>query len=560
MSLSNDNNVNVNVANKEINSVVLSADQKRVYGELVYFVKDPDKNEILLIGYAGTGKTTLVTKFITDIIKNKLCKRIVIAAPTHKAVNIAKSKLFDNITEDLDKNISIMTIHRLLNYQSYIDNSGHKYFAKSSNGANWEMYNLIVIDECSMLSNQIINDIREQQGGKIKIMYVGDPAQLPPVNQNDSKIFSMEIKKLYLEKIIRTSNQEIIELSNDHRKWIFSQNVDDVPHIENYLSEKIKIYSTQNKETKPWLEKFIQNIDINLNDGNVLSKNIKSSDIKILESYNSNIILTWTNKNCSLYNKYVREKIFKKTDLDKYEIGEILIFNDFHRISIPITNDLDKDLSTNSDVERISFYTSEQIKLVKIEKKLIKIDKIKNQLSSVLPDKVSEVFRKKINSINKILNTDMNIYKMVVNKISELTSNEGMIIRDYEIDTIHPLSEIEYNKMIEEFDNKMLVLKTECYNIIDGINNITNMQKCNYYTEIDKKINKIWKNWQTNIIDRFAQLTYGYAITVHKSQGSTFKNVFIDVNDILDNNDTSVMSKCIYTAITRSSNMLEILL
>ena len=45
---------------------------------------------------------------------------------------------------------------------------------------------------------------------------------------------------------------------------------------------------------------------------------------------------------------------------------------------------------------------------------------------------------------------------------------------------------------------------------------------------IDKKINRIWKDWQGNVIDRFAQLNYGYSITVHKSQGSTFKNVFID--------------------------------
>ena len=85
------------------------------------------------------------------------------------------------------------------------------------------------------------------------------------------------------------------------------------------------------------------------------------------------------------------------------------------------------------------------------------------------------------------------------------------------------------------------------------------MKNCDFLNEIDTKINKIWKNWQTNVIDRFAQLNYGYAITVHKSQGSTFKNVFIDISDILDNNNTDEVSKCLYTAITRSSNTLELL-
>ena len=60
------------------------------------------------------------------------------------------------------------------------------------------------------------------------------------------------------------------------------------------------------------------------------------------------------------------------------------------------------------------------------------------------------------------------------------------------------------------------------------------------------------------MIDKFAQLNYGYCITVHKSQGSTFKNVFIDINDILDNNNQNETSKCLYTAITRSSKTLNL--
>jgi ATP-dependent exoDNAse (exonuclease V) alpha subunit len=86
------------------------------------------------------------------------------------------------------------------------------------------------------------------------------------------------------------------------------------------------------------------------------------------------------------------------------------------------------------------------------------------------------------------------------------------------------------------------------------------MQKCNYQLELEKKINNLYKNWQNIIIDKFAQLNYGYSITVHKSQGSTFTNVFIDILDILSNNNTEETSKCLYTAITRSSNRLELLI
>ena len=70
----------------------------------------------------------------------------------------------------------------------------------------------------------------------------------------------------------------------------------------------------------------------------------------------------------------------------------------------------------------------------------------------------------------------------------------------------------------------------------------------------------MWKYWNENVIDVFAQLNYGYCITVHKSQGSTFKNVFIDVYDIFNNNNKEDSLKCLYTAITRCSDNLYMLI
>ena len=73
-------------------------------------------------------------------------------------------------------------------------------------------------------------------------------------------------------------------------------------------------------------------------------------------------------------------------------------------------------------------------------------------------------------------------------------------------------------------------------------------------------MNNLWKDWQMNVIDIFAQLNYGYCITVHKSQGSTFKNVFIDLFDIFENKNKEEVLKCLYTAITRTSDSLELLI
>ena len=524
------------------NDIKLTDGQLIIYNNLVNFVKEELTSEILLIGYAGTGKTTLVTKFINDVIKNKLCRKIVIAAPTHKAVNIAKSKLFDNINsnETISKNINIMTIHRLLNYQSQIDLDGNRYFSRSGVDPVWSIYDLIVIDECSMLSNQIISDIDSQinnnKNSKIKIIYVGDPAQLPPVNQTNSEIFNKKIKSLTLDKIIRTKNPEIINLSNDHRKWIFSKKEDDIPQIFNYMCDKIKLYSCEDNQTNLWLEKFIKLLNIN---------NI--NNINDANNINNNIILTWTNKKCNKYNKYVREKIFNKKDLNHYEIGEILIFNDFHRIELNtnIVNSDNKyeDYEDNIKKEYISFYTSEQIKLVKIQEVKYLFNILKFKLNNNIPIDINEIFKKSIMKINKLLEIEI---------LSE--SNTPV----YNIKSICEKSEGIYKRIIEEFEIIVNKLKNKCY---DQLNNkkFNNMKKCDIQSEIEKKINKLYKDWQLNVIDIFAQLNYGYSITVHKSQGSTFGNVFVDINDILNNNNEDETSKCLYTSITRSSDRLELL-
>lgn len=157
-------------------SITLTSEQQKVYDELIKFIKSDKEQQLILSSSAGTGKTTIVTKFINDSLKNKLCNRIVIATPTHKSLSIAKSKLFStSSTSTISNNIDIMTIHRLLNYQKNIDSSGEVYYGKSGADTNWSIYQIIIIDECSMLSLQIINDIetelKKPKNAKLKIIF-----------------------------------------------------------------------------------------------------------------------------------------------------------------------------------------------------------------------------------------------------------------------------------------------------------------------------------------------------------------------------------------------------
>jgi exodeoxyribonuclease-5 len=198
--------------------IVLSNEQTIINKALELFVLQGNGNidhEIILIGYAGTGKTTLITKFLGDMLYDKKCKRIAIAAPTHKAVNIIKNKLFNNFKNKdvINKYIEITTIQRLLNYKNYINSNGERYFSMGSSEPLWSIYDIIIIDECSMLSDQIIDDIqsiiKKPKNKNVKVIYVGDPAQLPPVNQQSSKIFKENI-----HKIIKT-RMEILNINDE---------------------------------------------------------------------------------------------------------------------------------------------------------------------------------------------------------------------------------------------------------------------------------------------------------------------------------------------------------
>jgi len=498
----------------------LTAKQQLVYDELIKFVNQKKKRELILVGYAGTGKTTLISKFINDICSNNICNKVVLAAPTHKAVNIAKSKIniINNTNDKSKKKIEIMTIHRLLNYQNFIDSTnGTRYFAKSLVDPNWTIYDLIIIDECSMLNEQLINDINSelQKTPNIKIIYVGDSAQLPPVNEETSKIFDKQIDKLYLDEIIRTKSAKIMELSQSHRFWIEGKAM---PELSKYSDDNIIIYPYKYKNI--WLKRFLKcHSDKNLTNA---------------------IILCWTNKNVNAYNDYIRQKKFGSGTLNKYEIGEIIIFNDFHVI---------KEINEDNKEKKIAFHTSEQVKVNDVKESMHFVDLFGKINSNILNKDVIKIINDGITKMNKQLNS-FQIYDLSVTKLDS--------DKIYNIKTIHKNSTTNYSKLIEFVTEYIMNIKTNAFKYIDSSKDTIN--KCELVAELEKKMNSIWKAFHMILSEPFAELNYGYAITVHKSQGSTFDNVFIDLSDILDNQKDIEMKKCLYTAITRSANKINILI
>jgi hypothetical protein len=265
----------------------------------------------------------------------------------------------------------------------------------------------------------------------------------------------------------------------------------------------------------------------------------------------NNIIITWTNKQADIYNQAIRKLIFKKQKLDRFEINEILILNDFYNF------DENKDNKKNNtkeskDEKENKFYTSEQIKVIKIKLVNRNIDDFPialnpNILQQKNGNKFNGHYKQTITDIHNMINKQYLCWKLYVQKIS----NDTEIIDD----TIYTLYVIHENS-----EKKMSSDKDVCSVYIKKLRTLLN----NKYAQaeyIEKYIIKqLWKEWHKKFNEPYAHINYGYAITCHKGQGSNFYNVFVDVDDICKNNNIEEMKKCIYTATTRTVNELYLLL
>ncbi len=93
------------------------------------------------------------------------------------------------------------------------------------------------------------------------------------------------------------------------------------------------------------------------------------------------------------------------------------------------------------------------------------------------------------------------------------------------------------------------------------IQNLISKHYYNVYDEDNIKIIKsLWSLMYELSILPFANITYGYCMTVHKSQASTFGYVFVDLTNIFLNLNNNEAKRCLYTAITRTSDEINIII
>lgn len=150
-----------------------------------------------IAGYAGTGKSTLVSHIIDalKIAPQDVCY----IAFTGKASLVLREKGCDNS----------MTAHRLLYYSKELPDGTFEHKPRERLEHN---YKIIVVDEVSMIPVDMWNLLLSH---KVHVIALGDPFQLPPID-GESEVLSHP--HVFLDEIVRQAqDSEIIRLTMDIR-------------------------------------------------------------------------------------------------------------------------------------------------------------------------------------------------------------------------------------------------------------------------------------------------------------------------------------------------------
>lgn len=172
-----------------------------------YYLEAQDKAILLLKGYAGTGKTSLMSAFVQTLLKMK--QKVVLLAPTGRA-----AKVFATYAGQ-----PAYTIHKKIYREQSFTGEGGSFVIND----NLHKHTLFIIDEASMIANDassgnafgtgyLLDDLITYvySGEGCRLIMLGDTAQLPPVGEVSSPALDADYLKRYGMEVMEMEMTEVL--------------------------------------------------------------------------------------------------------------------------------------------------------------------------------------------------------------------------------------------------------------------------------------------------------------------------------------------------------------
>jgi len=521
----------------------LTAHQLEIFTSVFKFIDDRQRQRLILTiaGSAGTGKTTL-TKFIVDYIQSKNL-RVVGVAPTHKAKNVLKNCLNKKRIMPI-KVYTVASIIGKIRNHSYVGT--HRYTESGYKPIDGSY--ILILDEVSMVCNRDLQKIIDEY--HCRIICIGDQYQLPVINNgndenknNISYAFQGDNANVYeicrLTEIIRhkgnTELMDIVQYIRDHM-YVINDLTEIVPKSSQIQFNQKSSESPESPELKDKLADFqpsIHNRLLSFTNNMVCELNnsvrqfygfseTKFCQGELLTGYAS----------VGFPNPYIEngmDYIIEQCDLIKTKVIESFTGLCGYQLHLSGTEEIIFVPNINSP-ENYDFF----MELIARAEQVNQPHSKKEHFQKYFQLKNCAIFADDVYKYNDNIYSGKDfklefpyMFKYVIDYINPNNNNVPVIIAEKM--TADPVPEFILTKRIA--DNKP---------IIDG------EMFCDSYCIIEKDID------------------YGYALTIHKSQGSTYSNVMV-YNGDFDRMPTNTREKILfqnqlkYVACTRPNKSLTLI-
>lgn len=451
----------------------LTEDQQSAFDTITGAIqRDSAKQPVICLkGYAGTGKTFLTSRLIRWLRQQAIT--VLAAAPTHKAARELERQLGAKAN-------SVVTIASLLRKKRQRDGKGGWTYRS---GVSVEVLRgeygsvaggVLLVDEASMLTQADFDALLEVFAGCRAILLIGDPAQLPPVDEvpaavfqeDDVEVEGREVVRCTLTDVVRYDGN-VLKLATRIRKYRAG-----LPPMGLDVGGNLELVESAHHWERRWLE---------------LVKGGHEPGVRAL---------AFTNSRVNQLNALALQQDYGD-QWQEYHPGQLLV-------------------------------TVEGVEVVVDSKKVM-----------AYPSTTEITVCKAHKSEERLFDGGVR----VPSGVDELEQvNTWVLTVKDKLGNRHNLNVLDKNSE-ELFASVLKALRKDAIN-----------------ADVCDRSEK-WRAYYV-LAERYHQVQPAYALTIHKSQGSTFDTVFLDVENIVKKGgmDRRVQNRLAYVGATRAKDSLVMFL